>query len=130
MRIAGPGILALYSASFAVAAEDGSDQVDVTFQLLDLAGVPLELADVMVVFYVTADTAGSLAAGTALTALTCATAAQLAKSITTGQSILALTNASGQVVVRGTITGTTTRRLAAVLPDGHIVQSGTLTWAA
>ena len=127
LRIVGPGTLALYGGTFIVATEAAND-VDVTFQLVDTAAVPLKIANIMVVFYVSLNTAGDFAATTALTTLTTVTAAQLIGVVVVGQNIATLTNASGQVVVRGTIAGAATRRLVAVLPDGHCVQSGTMTW--
>lgn len=125
----GPGVFSAYDATLTVAAEAG-DNVDVTLQLIDSAKKAVKVSGVAVLFYVTADTAGDFATGTALTTLTTVSAAELIRALVTGQVLLAYTNSSGQIVVRGTIAGAETRRLVAVMPDGRGIQSGTMTWAA
>jgi hypothetical protein len=127
LRIVGPFLFSAYDCSLTVAAES-TDNVDVTFQLLDSTGVALKVPNVLILFYVTLNTAGDYAAGTAVTTLTIPTAANLISITVAGQVVLGKTDANGQILVRGTIAGAATRRLAAVLPDGPIAQSGTMTW--
>lgn len=131
MELVGGGSLVAYGFTFSLAAEDGSNQIDITCQLVDGLGNPIKAVGIAAMFVIGADTAGDYALGTALTTLSVQTGSLVATALTAG-ALLVATDAAGQVVLRGTIAGAATRRLNATPWGGLGVpsQSGTITWAA
>lgn len=131
LGFAGQGMVTAYKFRVVSIGAEAGDAIDVTFQLTDGAGNDLELAGVVGFFVVNADIAGDYQIGTALTTLAVQTG-YLIWLQTVGITVLAATDANGQVVMRGTIAGATTRRMTGT-PWGGLgtpSQTGTITWAA
>lgn len=131
LGFAGQGMVTAYKFRVESIGAEAGDAIDVTFQLTNGAGNALKIAGFVGMFVVNANTAGDYQPSTALTTLAVQTG-YLIWAPTANVAILAATDANGQVVLRGTIAGATTRRITAT-PWGGLgtpTQTGTITWAA
>ena len=126
--LAGQGKFTPFGLSIALGAEV-SNVILATCQLLDARGAPIKVANVPILFWVSANTAGDYALGVNLTGMTIPTYGQRYAVLIANTSIAGVTNLNGIVEVRLYLIVTSSRRLCAMLPGGTIVQSEPVVFA-
>lgn len=121
-----------YGVTFTVGAEGtpGADDISVTIQLTDRAGRTLAKQVALLVWPGLAD---GTHVNTAVTAVTVSTGLVLFVPLVSGPTTSVkwiLPDANGTIVaVYNQTGGAATRSICVMLPDGRIVESGTVTWA-
>lgn len=116
------------SASFVIGAESGGNTITVNIQLLDAAGVDMAIRS-SVGFYLSADAAGDSTA-VAATSLVAGTDGVMQEFISNSAGRL-ISEADGDIdVVIGDASGAATYYLILVMPNGKLVASSVITFAA
>lgn len=105
---------------------NGADAIDVVCQLVDMAGNAVAQRVVVWAYYSVDPQDYVPVSATAVTIVTGTTIRAIAANLL----YVVATDANGVVTIRAAIPGASTKYLNLVLPDGRIVSSALLTWAA
>lgn len=121
-----------YGCTFTAGVEGAveADGIDVTIQLTDRVGKAVAKRIPLYVYPAVAD--GSKALSAVSASITVSTGTLIYRPVNSGTTGVHFIypDVNGIVVIRFVTAGADTRTCVVILPDGRVVESATLTWAA